>query len=130
MILAMVVNVLDRVVGERVGQIVVLLWRFEGRIIARQPSGSEVVRAAGDQPVVAVEAASQGPGFVRLLLVFGSRQMPFADHVRAVAGAAEDLRDRDATTVELTFIARLLRVLDHVPNARLMGVQAGQQRGP
>ena len=64
--------------------------------------------------------------------------MPLAGHQRVVAPWLEDLRDRDAFTVEKTAktldaaIVRLGlgRCVGHVPDPGLMRMQPGEQRRP
>ena len=55
--------------------------------------------------------------------------MPLAGHRGPVAGRPQHLGDGDAAVIEIAPVSVLAPVLGHVADARLVRVQAGQQRG-
>lgn len=56
--------------------------------------------------------------------------MPLSGHRGEVAGGPQHLRDGHARVIEPALIARHALVLRHVPDAGLMRIQSGEQRGP
>src|SRR4051812_37055989 len=82
-----------------------------------QPRVERVLLPAGvkafDHAVELVEATADRPR-VRA-------DMPFANHVRAVAGRPEDFRDGDATVVEMPAVAGEVRpgIAGHLPDTSL-----------
>ena len=126
---------LNGVVGERVRGVVIPL-RLDRLIAKRQPTTPlrpKEIRCPGNDPVVAVEPALKRP-----LLFAVIADVPLAGHQRVVAPWLEDLRDRDAFTVEKTAKTRdaaivrlgLGRCVGHVPDPGLMRMQPGEQRRP
>src|SRR5690606_2113946 len=53
-----------------------------------------------------------------------------ADRVGAIARGTERLRDRHAALVERASIPRVTTILDHVADARLVRIEAGEKRRP
>ena len=55
--------------------------------------------------------------------------MPFADGVALITRGFQGLGNRDAALVQVAGVTFELPVLHHVPDARLMRIEAGEQRG-
>ena len=87
--LAEVGDELDRLVDEVLGQVVALLGRPRrlDRVVVVDELGVPLARVAAQEAVEALEAAPQRPAVVRAgrRLVDARREVPLADHVRAVA---------------------------------------------
>ena len=55
--------------------------------------------------------------------------VPFTDGIISVAGGVEDFGDGEALAVEVSAVAWEMVIVDHVADASLVGVQAGEERG-
>src|SRR5262249_52084694 len=82
-----------------------------------------VTAGAADQPEILFESAIGRP--VRPLLA----DVPLPGHRGAISGGAQRLRDGDAAVVQVALIFRDGAMIYHVPDARAVIVEAGQQGG-
>jgi hypothetical protein len=55
--------------------------------------------------------------------------MPFSSHKGSVTGCFEHLRDSYAVLVKVPLIGRNTKVIDHVPDTRLLRIQSGEEGG-
>ncbi len=76
-------------------------------------------------PVEPVEPALLGQDALVLVT-----DMPFSTHQGSVARFAENLCQRGTAVVQAADVAGALVAVNHVPDARLVGIEAGQQAGP
>ena len=83
-----------------------------------------------DGAVVAIEAALEGPIGVILEGLGGLAwgDVPLTDGIVSVAGGVEDFGDGEALAVEVSAVAWEMVIVDHVADASLVGVQAGEER--
>ncbi len=95
--LAKVRDELDRLVDEVLRQVVALLGRLRwlDRVVVVDELGVPLARVAAQEAVEALETAPQGPAVVGTggSLEDARRQVPLADHVRAVAVLQQHLRE-------------------------------------
>jgi hypothetical protein len=101
--------------------------------------GVEIAPPAAERAVKAVEAAlsrrrmpgAAGERGPHLRLVHGvlPADVPLAGHEGAVAGAAQRLGEGDAIVAEIALVLAAAEVADHLAHARLVRMEAGQQRG-
>ena len=84
-----------------------------------------------DGAVVAIEAALEGPIGVILEGLGGLAwgDVPLTDGIVSVAGGVEDFGEGEALAVEVSAVAWEMVIVDHVADASLVGVQAGEERG-
>lgn len=98
----------------------------EAFVAVYQIAGHEVV-AAGEGAEEAMEAALERP------VVFGfgvaGGNVPLAGHVAAVAAGGEEFGDGGVIGAEIAAVGGLAAVVDHVADADLVGVHAGEQGG-
>lgn len=114
------------VVREGVGHVEALFGRGEGLIIEGHFAPrveAEEVGGAGDEAEVLVEATVNGP----VGAVFAD--MPLAGHHDGVAGGFEGLGHGLAVVVEVALIGGDAAVVNHVADAGLMGIEAGEESG-
>lgn len=116
----------DGVIGEGVGHVKVGViggvgFGVKGHFAAA--AQFEVAGGAGDEAEVAVEAAVGGP------VGAGLADVPFAGHECGVAGGFEGFGEGDRLVVEIALVGGEAAVLDHVADAGLVGVAAGEQGG-
>ena len=91
-----VLDELDRLVGDVVGEVVALLGRagLVDRVVVVDQVGIPLVRLRPEEPVPALEAPAARPVAAgrRQVHLVGRAQVPLADHVGVPAALAEDLR--------------------------------------
>ena len=111
--LAEVGDELDRLVDEVLGEVVALLGRPGrlDRVVVVDEVGVPLARVAAEEAVEALEAASQRPAVVRpgRRLLVARREVPLADHVRAVAVLEQHLRQHAVLERHHAVVARVAR---------------------
>src|SRR5262249_53583514 len=121
------VEELGGLVAEGVGDVEVLPG-LDGLLVEEEDPGGEVVGAPAGA-VGAVEAPVERVVAPRRLAA-DAADVPLADVVGAVACAPEQLGEGGAAVVEPVGVAGRVPLAEHVADARLVRVQAGQQGGP
>ena len=121
----------DGVVGDRVGDVEAGL-RLDDVVVVPERVAEEVVAAAASDAVDAVEPSFARRGHVGPARVGGVvSDVPLAGHARPVPAGLQHLGDRYAVEAqEALVLARPGYPPGHVADARLVGVQPGQQRRP
>ncbi len=115
--------------ADRLGVIEIrILYLADKLVLPHQGHRVEVTPRADKRAVEVIEAALPRPRVFRTLPADVPSQVPLADHGRLVAGCAEQLGDRGALGVQIAAVARQPEVDCRVPDASLVGVEAGQQR--
>jgi hypothetical protein len=132
-----VARVTDRLVGEVGREVVavVRLRRLLDRVVVLDEVGIPLVRLASEEPVEALEAATQRPaslpgGHVGLL---AGGEVPLADRVRVPAALVQHLGDRPVLERDAGRVAgksgRGLGDARHVVRGRVAAVQEARPRG-
>jgi hypothetical protein len=125
-VLAVVLDPLDRPIGERVGGVeigagldrpAVVIQRFEVEIISPAAGAVGVIETAVHR-------------VVSIICVGGRADVPLADVIRTISRLPQQFGNRHAMLVEPRRVARLVPALEHVSDAGLMRIQPGQQRRP
>jgi hypothetical protein len=125
------------VVADRVGVVELIrpvLGVGEGRdqgVVADEGIRVEETAGAVDRAVEAVKAALQGP-VVAVGLAVGAdllRHVPLADHVGAVTGRAHGFGEGEALPIQVAAVTVQAAIVHHVPDAGLMRVKPGEERG-
>ena len=137
MVARVLADELGRVIADRVGVVVFfgailrVVGHGEERVVADEGAGVPETAGPLNGAVVAVEAALERP-VVTLRLGFGGvagREVPLARDVVPVAGGLEDFGHRHAPPAEFAAIGIDAVVVQHVADAGLMRVEAGEERG-
>jgi len=118
-----------RIIKDR-GLVIGVVFGGDKPVLPAQGGRVEEIAIPADGAIELLKTALQGPVGVVVVGAVAVRDVPFAAHIRAVAGGAQYFRDRHALAIQVAAVTRVIAVHHHVADARLVRIQAGQQRRP
>ena len=126
-ILGMLSDLPRRLVGDGIGDEVVVAFGRDALVVAGQGAWLVEVRGPRDDAVEVVEPSLTGPVVPGTL--HKPSHVPLAGHERGVATGLQGLGNRDRSGTQIAQVPIQPVRAHHVADVRLMGVQAGQ-KGP